>query len=406
MRVGIDVTGLHWKYRTGVQNLFYGLIEGLADLGAEGNDPECVLVDRSGAGGRGQSLHLPESLAARQPAALEFLPTFQNSPAPVKPAAALWNRAVARSRREIVNRREALDRVLGDLDVFHVWAWDVCTAPRARHVITLTDVIPILYANLFSDEFVKRTQFGLEFARWHADRVVAISNFTKEELVRVAGVEREKIAVIYPGVRSIFTTVDTHVVRQVRRRYGIEHVPYVLSVGFLDPRKNVIAHLRAFERLVADKAFSKLQLVLAGPESHATPGVAAELASTPVRDRVHVTGFVSDADLIALLNGASAFLYCSAYEGFGFPVLEAMACGAPVVTSNTTSLAEISGDAALLVDPADFDQIAGAVRRLLTDSALADSLKTRGYVRAAQFSWAKCAREHIRLYRDCSSRGS
>ncbi len=391
MRAGIDITGLHWTYRTGVQNIYYGLIEGLLDLNVE--DVDCFLIDRSGDGSHRLPLALSGHVQMRAISALGFLPTGNSR-------LTLWNRAVKSARRRMVNRQSVRDSLLGDLDVFHPWTWDAIRAPHAWHVITLTDVIPILFADLFQKEFVRTTQAGMEFARRHADRIIAISQFTKDELVRVAGLERDRISVIYLGVRAIFKPLGAATINAVRQRYNLHERPYVVSVGFLDPRKNVKGLVHAFEKLVADSAFRDLQLVLIGPPSFSSDQVLVEIQSAQVRDRIHVTGFVPDDDIVALVNGADAFAYCSLYEGFGLPVLEAMACGTPVVTSSTTALGEIGGDAAVLVAPDNVDTIVEGMARVLTDADLRANLRARGFERAKQFTWRNCAQEHLQVYRE------
>lgn len=397
MRVGLDVTGLFWKYRTGVQNYYYGLLEGLAQLN---NADECVLIDRSEDAHffpfeLGTQMKMRRALPAHLPTfdSLTSMPVFGGS-------IRSWNHGVRSLARRAANRPWALDRLLSDLDVFHVWTWNICQAPNAKHVITLTDAIPIIFADLFTPEFVTSTQIGLDFARTRATQVIAISNFTKREIMRVANIPESRINIIYPGIRAIFKPLASERVAAVRARYGIGDNPYVLSVGYLDPRKNVQGHVRAFAMLATGKMFRDFHLVLVGPESFASSQVWAEIRSTDVCDRIHVTGFTSDEDVVALMNGASAFLYCSLYEGFGFPVLEAMACGVPVITSNSTSLPEISGNAALLVDPNNYAEIAAAMAQVLTNSALRDMLKERGLERARQFTWERSAREHSRVYHD------
>jgi glycosyltransferase involved in cell wall biosynthesis len=135
-----------------------------------------------------------------------------------------------------------------------------------------------------------------------------------------------------------------------------------------------------------------------------SPAVQAALeAHRGLRDRIVVTGYAPDADVAALMAGCACFVYPSLYEGFGLPVLEAMALGAPVVTSNTSSLPEVAGDAALLVDPRSTDAIAGALRRVLADPALGSDLRGRGRERARLFSWERCAAEHLQAYRDAAA---
>jgi len=172
--------------------------------------------------------------------------------------------------------------------------------------------------------------------------------------------------------------------------------PYLLTVGTLQPRKNVEGVVQAFEALARDGA--PHQLVVAGARGWRDEALAAKLRRSPAAARVRATGHVDDATLVALYRGAAAFVFPSRGEGFGLPPLEAMACGAPVVCSDRTSLPEVVGDAALLVDPDDAAAVAAALREAL-EPARADELRARGFARAAQFTWERCAEATVAAYR-------
>ena len=181
-------------------------------------------------------------------------------------------------------------------------------------------------------------------------------------------------------------------------RFGIDR-PFVLCAGTLEVRKNLAGALRAFAALGEDARDH--QLVVVGGRGWMNDEFAALLEA--VRERVVVTGYVSDDDLVGLLGSAACFLYPSFLEGFGFPPLEAMACGTPVVTSTGGSVPEVCDDAALLVDPTDVEGMADAVRRVLADPALAADLRRRGLERAARLSWSRCAGETVAVYRAVAS---
>lgn len=404
MNVGIDVSGLFWKYRTGVQVLYYGLLEGLEQLDLKDSDMRFVFIDRSGQPGHSLPFRGGDRFELRSQVPLPFLPVFASPPQlkPLAYAADFWGTGVRVLRKRLARRREQVNRLLGGIDVLQVWNWDIVTAPGARHVITIPDVIPLVFPELFPKKFIDATRTSLEFAGKRADRVIAISEYTKRDLVEKGGIPEAKISVAYPGIRSVFRQIgDREAIREVLGRYGIHDRPYVLMVGFLDPRKNVQGHVRAFEILMADARFKDLQLVLVGPESIATSQVMRGIKSTGVRENIHITGFVPDEELVLLLNGARLFAYCSLYEGFGFPVVEAMACGIPVVTSNSTSLREVGGDAAILVNPEKSEEIADAMGRILSDDDLTRSLIARGLVNARRFTWEKWALGHVEAYGEC-----
>jgi glycosyltransferase involved in cell wall biosynthesis len=192
---------------------------------------------------------------------------------------------------------------------------------------------------------------------------------------------------------------DPHRLAAVRNRYGLQG-PYLLYVGTLHPRKNLVRLVQAFARLpallsAAGRPTPGLQLVLAGRKGWLYDDIFAQVRRLDLEDRVILTGYVPDEDLPALLSAARAFVFPSLYEGFGLPVVEAMACGTPVVCANTSSLPEVAGDAALLVDPLDEGAIAAALARLLSDDDLHRELVDRGFRQAARFSWQRCAREAL-----------
>jgi glycosyltransferase involved in cell wall biosynthesis len=188
----------------------------------------------------------------------------------------------------------------------------------------------------------------------------------------------------------------------VRAELGIEP-PYILSVGTLEPRKNLSTLLAAYATLER----SAPRLVLAGARGWHAQSLAAQVQAPALRERVVLPGYVPDDLLPDLYAGAECFVYPSLYEGFGLPPLEALACGTPVITSTTSSLPEVVGDAALLVEPTRTDELAAALRRILEDEHLRDDLRRRGPLRAARFSWERCARETMQVYQHiCATAGS
>jgi glycosyltransferase involved in cell wall biosynthesis len=242
--------------------------------------------------------------------------------------------------------------------------------------------------------------------RWNARRatlVVADSAATRADLIRAYGVDGRKIRVIYLGRDETLAPVrDGGSLADVRARYGITG-RYLLYVGTLQPRKNLARVIAAFARTAADPAFADLQLVLAGKKGWLYDDLFAQVERLDLAGRVVFPGYIEDADLPALLSGALAFVFPSLFEGFGIPVLEAGACGVPVITSNTSSLPEVAGDAALLVDPHDVDAIAEAMYRLVTDDALRSELARRGLANVQRFSWEKCARETLAVLLEAGS---
>jgi glycosyltransferase involved in cell wall biosynthesis len=205
------------------------------------------------------------------------------------------------------------------------------------------------------------------------------------------------VTVVYGGIdHSQFRPLEMMAAErdEVRRRYGLPE-RFLLYVGKIQPRKNLVRVIEALHRVRSEHG--ELHLVIAGAGGWMNRDIEATIARLGLSRHVHFTGWIHD-DLTALYNLADMVVFPSLYEGFGFPVLEAMACGTPVVTSRTSSLAEVAGEAALLVDPASVEAIAEAIGRLLADVELRDHLATAGLARAAEFTWTRCAAETRACY--------
>ena len=235
------------------------------------------------------------------------------------------------------------------------------------------------------------------FDEWldRAARVIVPSEATAADLMRLRGVDAALIEVVHHGSDSAFVPAPPPVVADVRRRYGLGEGPYALFVGGIEPRKNLEALVRAFGMAVADDP--SVHLAIAGGKVRWFPEAAqsldAAIASLPpsARTRVIRTGYVGAEDKAALLTGATLLAYPSLYEGFGFPVLEAFAAGLPVLTSTESSLPEVAGDAAVLVDPHNESAIAEGLLALLSDGGLRERLAEAGRLRLPRFTWEACA---------------
>jgi glycosyltransferase involved in cell wall biosynthesis len=256
-------------------------------------------------------------------------------------------------------------------------------------------------------------RFPRKFRRWHrtwtswllprvartAAAVIALSEATKLDIVELLDVAPERITVIPCGINAEFTRCpDESRLDAVRERYSLPR-EFLISVGAIEPRKNLSRLLEAIQRLTeADRSLADLSLVHAGPVGWHAEDVPRTMAKLGLANRVRFLGFVPDEDLAVLYRLARASVYPSLFEGFGLPVLEAMASGCPVVTSDRSSLPEVAGDAAVLVDPTDIDAIADGIRRVWQDEPLRRELTWRGLRRAARFTWDSAARETVRVY--------
>jgi glycosyltransferase involved in cell wall biosynthesis len=264
------------------------------------------------------------------------------------------------------------------------------TGPLAvsRQVCTMHDLIPLDRPEWFSPRFSAWYRFLLPRLARRAAHCIAISEYTRQRLLALSGIDERRVTVIPNGIDPSFRPAAPEAVAQARAALHIPEGPYLLSVGSLEPRKNLPLLLRAW-RTAQTSVDPSLTLVVAGAQGGSR--VFAGSALGPVPPRVHFTGYVPDAHLAALYTGAAAFLYPSLYEGFGLPPLEAMACGTPVITSDTTSLPEVAADAAVLVDPASEADVANAIVDLLTSPPRLQSFSAAGLRRAARFSWDDAA---------------
>jgi glycosyltransferase involved in cell wall biosynthesis len=270
--------------------------------------------------------------------------------------------------------------------------------PRAT-VVTVHDLGYRRLPDAHPDSSRLYRVWSTRFSARTATRVIAVSETTKRDLVEMEGISAERIRVVHHGVDTSLQRVENAAqLRDVRRRYGLPE-RYFLYVGTLQPRKNLQRLIQAHRRLRESDAHLP-SLVLAGQTGWLADPIIREARQSVSADSVILTGYVDRADLAALLSASVAFVYPSLYEGFGMPVLEAMSCGTPVLTSNVSSLPEVAGDAAMLVDPEDVDSICEGLRRLADDSELREDLRGRGLERVCQFSWDRAARETLAVLRE------
>jgi glycosyltransferase involved in cell wall biosynthesis len=299
-------------------------------------------------------------------------------PAPYQLIYDLWHRA----------HWPPVQRATGRVDVVHATTTMVPPSGGVPLAVTVHDLFPLTDPDRFTPRGVRLLTAGIDAARRSADLVLCPSQATADDCL-AHGFGADRIRVIPWGTTPVVVTPGD--IERVRRIHHLER-PYVLWVGTVEPRKNVGTLIDAFAAL----GRHDIDLVLVGPDGW-NEDLGARVAA--VGDRVHRLGFVADADLTALYAGAAAFCFPSLREGFGLPVLEAMAAGAPVVASNDAAVAEVAGDAAVLVDPTDHDGWVEALRAVLDDAALASRLVTAGRDRAAHFTWESAAAATIDAYR-------
>jgi glycosyltransferase involved in cell wall biosynthesis len=291
------------------------------------------------------------------------------------------------------------------LDLYH--ALDNLSLPlfwpkgKTRYVLTVHDLIPLLFPAGVKKHHAYYFRLAMGRLLKLADAVIVDSAYTRDRIRERFDVSAEKVSVVYPGVDTArFKPVpDTSMMRGIRARYAIGDNPYLLFVGNVEPRKNLSAIISAYaEMLNSRDLHPRPRLVIAGSDSGLCNDVFALPGRLGISHDVRFIGPVSDEELPLLYAGASLFLFPSLHEGFGLPVLEAMASGTPVITSNVTSLPEIAGHAAIVIDPSSTRDLSDAMARVLKDEVLAESLRKRGLERARHFSWAETARRTLQVY--------
>ncbi len=288
-------------------------------------------------------------------------------------------------------------------DVFHA---SCAPLPPRRpgsppRLLTIYDVVHPRYAALYDAHRVHSVETCLG-TLGPDDRLITTSLATRDDMVEmgIAGADRISVVPLAADPELFFPCADVAREDAVRTRLGIPPGPYLLSLGLLDVRKNVEGTVEAFTRLVRQEGCRDLSLVVVGPGGSGTAGVERAVAGARAQGaRVVMAGFVPDEELAPLYSGALGFVFPSLHEGFGIPPLEAMRCGTPVIASDRSSIPEVVGDAALLVDPQDADALSHAMYRLYHDTALRDDLRARSLARAALFTWDRTAVETLAVYR-------
>ncbi len=308
-------------------------------------------------------------------------------------------------------RYPKIDTLLGGVDVFFMPNINfVAVSDRAKLVVTAHDLSFRIAAKTFSYRqrlwhfFVNPK--GL-FRR--ADRIFAVSESTKNDLSFRYGIRAEKVEVIQSGVGPSFREYDRNDPKMlaVKDRYGLPY-SFILYLGAFEPRKNIVAIVRAYDALrkAGHPELAKTALVLAGVSGWKEREILREVSKSLFRGDILMPGFVEDADKAAFYNLAGAFVYPSVYEGFGFPALEALSCGTPVIASNSSSLPEVVGDAGVLVDPHRPDELFRALEAVLLDRGLRTRLRGKGLARAKAFTWDKAAKRVRSAFVDVSGKRS
>lgn len=370
--IGIDYTPAY-EQGGGIGRLTRDLVAALARL----DDKSAYKLFVSGA----KKSDLPPALA----------PNFQWKPIRINPKwlARIWHRTELPVPVELF---------VGDVDLFH--ATDFTLPPTwssTRTIVTVHDMSFVRVPDAASQKLKAYLDKVVPRSVGQADHVIADSQATKDDLIDLYDLADEKITVLLSGIDSRYQKItDDALFMTIRNQYKIPSVPYIFTIGTIQPRKNYSRVIRAL-KLLRENGYD-LHLVIAGGKGWLEDEMYKTLEETKMQDVVHLIGFADDEHLAGLYSGAECVVFPSLYEGFGFPVLEGMACGTPVVTSTVSSLPEVAGNAAIMVDPYDVEAIAYAVQRTLDDSQLRERMISAGFEQAAKFTWENSAKQLIDIY--------
>jgi glycosyltransferase involved in cell wall biosynthesis len=373
MRIGLDAIPLATP-RTGVGHYTFELARHLALLAPEHN------------------FQLVSPFPFDPPIANEDLPVNLKA---IRPQVGPWRRRWFAVGLPLYVKQSALD-------LFHGTNYDVPLWSKCPSVLTIHDLSLLLYGSTHEGHLVRRGRYRLPIMARRAAAIVTPSRAVRREVCQYLKIKPSKLFVIPEAARSVFRPMAGTESEEVRRRFKIE-ANFILFVGTIEPRKNLVTLLQAFEEILRHTQI-RPQLVVAGKVGWLTDKLFTQVGESDAADRLVFTGYLGDHDLRALYSSCSAFVYPSLYEGFGLPVLEAMACGAPVITSDIPSLSETAGTAARLVPPHDARVLAENLVHLLENESERQYLSQAGKEHSRQFSWEKAARATLDVYSEVVNR--
>jgi glycosyltransferase involved in cell wall biosynthesis len=371
LRVGIDYTAAVHQ-QAGIGRYTRGLVEALAKLGSE---HEYVLFM---AGGETQipDFRMPDNFRTRRVPLSDRFMTI------------IWHR---------LRLPLPVDLFTGPLDVFHSPDYVLPPLRQGRKVVTIHDLSFLRYPEGAEPSLRQYLSRAVPSAVRRADLVLADSENTKRDIIELLGVAAGKVEVLYPGVDERFRPLeDEELLGGVSELYGLSS-PFILSVGTLEPRKNLSLLFDAYVALRAAADISH-KLVIVGGKGWLYEGIFDRVQELSLEEDVIFLGFVAEKNLPALYNLADVFVFPSLYEGFGLPPLEAMACGTPIIASQSSSLPEVVGGAGLMVSSEDSKALAQAMKTVLDDPALREDLAKKGLQQARKFTWPTAAQKLVTIY--------
>jgi len=306
------------------------------------------------------------------------------------------NLKIVKVGKYVIGLRVLYDRI----DVYHGTNFKLHAKGKAGGVVTIHDLALDKFPQFGKKIMGQRISFYKTRSMVRrATRVIAVSHNTAKDIQEYYDIPSGKIAVIYNGVTNDFyLSKNVQLLKEIRNKYGIKRDGFLLAVGGSDPRKNLVSLIKAYH--LVDNIRSSHNLVLTGGMDKWASVIYHAIDTLGLKNDIVITGYVPVEDLRVLYSWTALFVYPSLYEGFGFPPLEAMACGAPVITSNRASLPEVVGDAAIMIDPLNIEKLAAMIRMVLADERKQQEMRTKGFERVKCFSWEETARKTLKVYRE------
>jgi len=285
-----------------------------------------------------------------------------------------------------------IEFLTGKIDIFHSFDWYFPPSLKAKKVATIFDITPLTHPEGHTKANISQHKKRLSSIQKKADLITTISQFSKKEIIRALKIPADKIFVAYPGVdkKKFFPIKNKDRIKKVLAKYNLKP-GFILFVGSWYPRKNILRLIKAYNFLKKQGKI-KQKLILVGRKSN-------RLGKLPLNKNIVPLGFVEEKDLPFFYNAASVFIYPSLAEGFGIPIIEAMACGCPVVTSNISSMPEAAGKAGFFVNPHQTKEIAKGLIEVLTNRGLTEKMKQLGLIQSKKFTWENCAKKTLKAYK-------
>ncbi|MDD5071603.1 MAG: glycosyltransferase family 1 protein [Patescibacteria group bacterium] len=380
MRIGIDIRTLMEKEYSGVSEYTFNLVRAIL---REDRENEYKLFYNSG-----------RDIKDR-------LPVFNYEN--VEVVGRRYPNKIFNCLSQKILRYPKIDRMLGT-DVFWMPHINfISLSPETKKILTIHDLSFLRYPDFFS----------LRRNLWHyiinvkklmreSDKIIAVSENTKNDIVELGGIDENKVEVVYSGLGEEYGIIEKNDenLKRVKEKHGLAD-KFILFLGTLEPRKNIIGLIKAYNKLrEGGSGFDGVGLAIAGGEGWKGKGILDEWSKSKYRNDIKFLGYIPGEDKVYLYNLASVFVFPSFYEGFGFPPLEAMACGLPVISSFSSSLPEIGGEAFFPVDPYQTGEMAKAIERVLTDENLRNNLAQSGRKKALEFSWRKAAEKYLDIFKE------